>query len=164
MITFIIGVLLLVLALFGTPLFTNIAAVALIAFHFAEIDSSAVIIELYRLASQPILLAIPLFTFAVCIRSIFFKLFKLLSSPPIKEIPPMLLISSLLCCIFTFIITCWVRFYICFVESINIILPAGYVCFKFKFFPISHGTTYFLKFMKEGYESKNPRSQNVALL
>jgi tripartite ATP-independent transporter DctM subunit len=45
-------------------LFTIIAAIALIAFHFAEIDSSAVIIELYRLASQPILLAIPLFTFA----------------------------------------------------------------------------------------------------
>jgi tripartite ATP-independent transporter DctM subunit len=64
MITLIIGVLLLVLALFGTPLFAIIAAIALIAFYFAGIDSSAVIIELYRLASQPILLAIPLFTFA----------------------------------------------------------------------------------------------------
>jgi TRAP-type mannitol/chloroaromatic compound transport system permease large subunit len=63
-ITFLIGILLLLLALFGTPLFTIIAAIALIAFHFAEIDSSAVIIELYRLTSQPILIAIPLFTFA----------------------------------------------------------------------------------------------------
>lgn len=64
MTTFIIGILLLALALFGTSLFVIIAAVALIAFHFVEIDSSAVIIELYRLAQQPVLLAIPLFTFA----------------------------------------------------------------------------------------------------
>jgi len=60
----IVGVILLTLALFGTPLFVIISAIALLAFHLAEIDSSAVIIELYRLASQPILLAIPLFTFA----------------------------------------------------------------------------------------------------
>ena len=61
---FIIGLILIAFALFGTSLFVIIAAIALIAFHFAEIDSSAVIIELYRLASQPVLLAIPLFTFA----------------------------------------------------------------------------------------------------
>ncbi len=60
----IIGLTLLLLALYGTPLFVIISAIALLAFHLAEIDSSAVIIELYRLASQPILLAIPLFTFA----------------------------------------------------------------------------------------------------
>jgi len=62
--TFLIGIVLLALALFGTGLFVIIAAIALLAFYFAGIDSSAVIIELYRLASQPILLAIPLFTFA----------------------------------------------------------------------------------------------------
>ena len=60
----IIGLILLLLALFGEPLFIIISAIALLAFHFAEIDTSAVIIELYRLASQPVLLAIPLFTFA----------------------------------------------------------------------------------------------------
>ncbi len=60
----IFGVLLLLLALFGTSLFVVIAAIALLAFHFADIDSSAFIIELYRLASQPVILAIPLFTFA----------------------------------------------------------------------------------------------------
>ncbi len=64
MTTLIIGLLLILLALFGTSLFVIIAAVALAAFYFVEIDSSAVIIELYRLASQPVLLAIPLFTFA----------------------------------------------------------------------------------------------------
>lgn len=64
MTTFLIGLLLIVLALFGTSLFVIIAAIALAAFYFVEIDSSAVIIELYRLASQPVLLAIPLFTLA----------------------------------------------------------------------------------------------------
>ncbi len=60
----IIGLILILLALFGEPLFIIISAIALMAFHFADIDTSAVIIELYRLASQPVLLAIPLFTFA----------------------------------------------------------------------------------------------------
>ena len=60
----IFGIILLLLALFGTSLFVIIAAIALLAFHFADIDSSAFIIELYRLASQPVILAIPLFTFA----------------------------------------------------------------------------------------------------
>ncbi len=59
-----IGIALLVLALFGTPLFAIISAIALMAFHAADIDTSAVIVELYRLANAPILLAIPLFTFA----------------------------------------------------------------------------------------------------
>jgi len=62
--TLIFGIILLLLALFGTSLFVIIAAIALLAFHFADIDSSAFIIELYRLASQPVILAIPLFTFA----------------------------------------------------------------------------------------------------
>lgn len=60
----IIGLLLILLTLYGTPLFVIISAIALLAFHLVEIDSSAVIIELYRLSSQPVLLAIPLFTFA----------------------------------------------------------------------------------------------------
>ena len=64
MMILVIGLALLLFALFGTPLFVIISAIALLAFHAAEIDSSAVIIELYRLTSQPILLAIPLFTFA----------------------------------------------------------------------------------------------------
>ncbi|MCB0290745.1 MAG: TRAP transporter large permease subunit, partial [Calditrichaeota bacterium] len=64
MTTFILGLILLLLALFGTPLFAIISAIALLAFYFADIELTVVIIELYRLASQPILLAIPLFTFA----------------------------------------------------------------------------------------------------
>jgi C4-dicarboxylate transporter DctM subunit len=58
------ALLLTVLALLGLPLFVLIAWIALLAFGAAEIDPSAIIIELYRMASQPVLTAIPLFTFA----------------------------------------------------------------------------------------------------
>ena len=59
-----IALILIALALIGTPLFVIIAASALAGFYSAEIDLSAVAIEFYRLAEMPILLAIPLFTFA----------------------------------------------------------------------------------------------------
>jgi len=54
----------LVLAVTGTPLFVVIATGALLSFYLLGIDSSAVIIEMYRLASTPMLVAIPLFAFA----------------------------------------------------------------------------------------------------
>jgi len=52
------------LALLGTPLFIIIGGVAFLCFYVAGIDLSAVIIEMYRIASAPTLLTIPLFTFA----------------------------------------------------------------------------------------------------
>jgi len=55
---------LLALALLGTPLFVIIVASALLGFQSADIDLAVVAIEFYRLAEMPILLAIPLFTFA----------------------------------------------------------------------------------------------------
>jgi len=55
---------LIVLALLGAPLFAVIAAGALWAFHQAGDDLAAVAIEFYRLAEMPMLVAIPLFTFA----------------------------------------------------------------------------------------------------
>jgi len=58
------GILLIALALLGTPLFVIIAATALLGFHRSGIDLAAVPIEFYRLAEMPVLLAIPLFTFA----------------------------------------------------------------------------------------------------
>ncbi len=58
------GVLLLALALLGAPLFAVIAASALAGFARADVDLSVVVIEIYRLADTPVLLAIPLFTFA----------------------------------------------------------------------------------------------------
>ncbi len=56
--------LLLILAIMRTPLFVVIAASAMLGFYSAEIDLSVISIEIYRLAEMPVLLAIPLFTFA----------------------------------------------------------------------------------------------------
>ncbi len=58
------GLLLLALALLGAPLFAVIAAGAILAFGRADIDQIAVAMEMYRIADTPVLLAIPLFTFA----------------------------------------------------------------------------------------------------
>lgn len=58
------GVLLILLALFGAPLFAVVTAAAMLSFHRADVDLSVVAIEIYRLAETPMLLAIPLFTFA----------------------------------------------------------------------------------------------------
>lgn len=51
-------------ALIGGPIFAVMSLFALSAFHFADIDMSAVAVEIYRTASAPTLLTIPLFTFA----------------------------------------------------------------------------------------------------
>jgi len=59
-----ITVVLLVLLLLGAPLFAIIAAGAFWNFHQADIDLQAIAIEFYGIAEMPILLAIPLFTFA----------------------------------------------------------------------------------------------------
>jgi C4-dicarboxylate transporter DctM subunit len=59
-----VGAALLLLALLGTPLFVVIAAGALWSFHRAGVDLSVVAIEFFGLAETPVLVAIPLFTFA----------------------------------------------------------------------------------------------------
>ena len=56
--------LLILAALAGAPLFAVIAASAMLGFSQDEVDLSVVAIEIYRLAEMPVLLAIPLFTFA----------------------------------------------------------------------------------------------------
>jgi tripartite ATP-independent transporter DctM subunit len=55
---------LLLLALLGAPLFAVIGASALFGFARSGIDLTAVPIEIFSIAETPILLAIPLFTFA----------------------------------------------------------------------------------------------------
>jgi len=60
----IIGLVLILLILLGAPLFAVIAAGALWNFYQADINLQAVAIEFYGIAEMPILLAIPLFTFA----------------------------------------------------------------------------------------------------
>ena len=59
-----IGPLLVLLALLGAPLFVVVAASAMWGFTQEGIDLQAVVIEFYGMAEMPILLAIPLFTFA----------------------------------------------------------------------------------------------------
>jgi tripartite ATP-independent transporter DctM subunit len=53
-----------ILALFGAPIFVVMSAFALAAFYFSGVELSAVAVEIYRLASAPTILTIPLFTFA----------------------------------------------------------------------------------------------------
>lgn len=55
---------LMVAAISGAPLFVVISAVALLWFYFMGIDLSIVIIEMYRLASNPLLIALLFFAFA----------------------------------------------------------------------------------------------------
>lgn len=59
-----IGIVLVLLAALGAPLFALIAAVALVGFNAAGQPGTAVAIEFYRLADMPALIAIPLFTLA----------------------------------------------------------------------------------------------------
>jgi tripartite ATP-independent transporter DctM subunit len=59
-----LGVLLLLLAVLGAPLFAVIAASAMLGFTRAGVDLSVVAIEFFGIAETPVLVAIPLFTFA----------------------------------------------------------------------------------------------------
>lgn len=54
----------LILALFGMPLFAVILSLAITGFYFADIDLAVISIEIYRLTNTPLLLALPLFTLA----------------------------------------------------------------------------------------------------
>ena len=60
----IVSLLLLLLALMGAPLFAVITGSALWGFFQQDIDLQVVAIEIYRLSEMPVLIAIPLFTFA----------------------------------------------------------------------------------------------------
>jgi tripartite ATP-independent transporter DctM subunit len=59
-----LGAALLLLALLGAPLFALIAASAMLGFARVDIDLSVVAIEFFGIAETPVLVAIPLFTFA----------------------------------------------------------------------------------------------------
>jgi C4-dicarboxylate transporter DctM subunit len=58
------GLVLLVVAIAGAPLFAVIAASAILTFSRGGVDPMAVVMEIYRIADTPVLIAIPLFTFA----------------------------------------------------------------------------------------------------
>jgi len=57
-------ILTILLMFFGAPLFAVICGLTLFLLFSGQIDSSAMIIEMHRMATTPILVAIPLFTFA----------------------------------------------------------------------------------------------------
>lgn len=59
-----VGIALFLMAVLGAPLFAIIAAGALIGFAGADIDLMAVPMEIFRVSEIPVLIAIPLFTFA----------------------------------------------------------------------------------------------------
>ena len=60
----VLSALLILLAVFGAPLFVVIAASALLGYHKEGIDLMAIAIEVLGIAEMPFLSAIPLFTFA----------------------------------------------------------------------------------------------------
>jgi tripartite ATP-independent transporter DctM subunit len=59
-----IGIALILLAILGAPLFAVIVAGALIGFAASDIDLMVVPMEIFRVSEIPVLIAIPLFTFA----------------------------------------------------------------------------------------------------
>jgi tripartite ATP-independent transporter DctM subunit len=61
---FLFAIVLALLILFGLPLFAVLGSIALLAFHRADINISSVGVSMYTLAGSPLLIAIPLFTFA----------------------------------------------------------------------------------------------------
>ena len=71
-ITVLLIFIILLFALIETPLFTIIAALSIVCLYFIEYDPLAlqlIIIEMNRLASMPVLIALPLFTFVGCLLS-----------------------------------------------------------------------------------------------
>ena len=64
MIGLLIAVIAVALALAGAPLFVVLGGIAMSLFALSGINISAVIIEAMRIATSPVLITIPLFTFA----------------------------------------------------------------------------------------------------
>jgi len=62
--TFLLILAALLMMFLGAPLFTVFSGLTLLLLFLGQIDSSAMIIEMHRIATTPILVAIPLFTFA----------------------------------------------------------------------------------------------------
>lgn len=57
-------ILIFIFALMGVPIFAVMTLLSSVAFFYAEVDLSAISVEIYRMASAPTLLTIPLFTFS----------------------------------------------------------------------------------------------------
>ena len=64
MTTLLIVIFFLALLLIGVPIFVVIAGLTIYLLFSSQIDISAIVIEMHRMATTPVLVAIPLFTFA----------------------------------------------------------------------------------------------------
>ncbi len=64
MITFLVAAILVILAFLGMPLFAVILALAMLGFIIGGIDLTVIASEIYRITESPLLVALPLFTFA----------------------------------------------------------------------------------------------------
>lgn len=60
----ILVIILIILIISGLPLFAGILTAAMLGLHVSGVELAAIPIEIFRLANAPVLLAIPLFTFA----------------------------------------------------------------------------------------------------
>jgi len=60
----ILVIILIVLIILGLPLFIGILAATMLGLYVSQVEFAAIPIEIFRLANAPVLLAIPLFTFA----------------------------------------------------------------------------------------------------
>ena len=74
------------LMLLGAPIFVVIASLTVLLYAGSGIDLSAIIIEMHRMATTPILVAIPLFTFAGYLLAEAKTPFRLASTGPQKPI------------------------------------------------------------------------------
>ncbi len=90
------------LAFCGLPLFIVISGAALLAFHALEVDLSIVIIEMYRLAANPLLIALLLFAFAGYVLAEGKSSHRLvrLSRAILGRMPGGLAVIALFCCAF----------------------------------------------------------------
>ena len=61
--TTVLTLVLVALALLGTPLFVVVGSTAMLSFASEHVDTQNAIVELYRLSANPFLLTIPMFTF-----------------------------------------------------------------------------------------------------
>ena len=97
-------ILLLVAGLFGMPLFAVILGATLLGFTASEIDLSVVAIEIFRLADMPLLVALPLFTFAgYCLSEsqASMRFLRLVQAVTGKMKSGLAIIALILCAIFT---------------------------------------------------------------
>ncbi len=60
----VMAIVLILLIIFGLPVFVGMIAAAMLGLYTSQVEFSAILIEIFRLANAPVLLAIPLFTFA----------------------------------------------------------------------------------------------------